>query len=112
MAAEAARLGALRDLLKLRLESALERTGVNGSLERRLPGNLNMSFAGVHAGALLTSLPDVALSTAPPAPRRPRSPAMSCARWAWERRPRVPPSVFGLGRVSPPKKRWNTPPRA
>jgi cysteine desulfurase len=63
MAAEAARLGALRDLLKLRLESALERTGVNGSLERRLPGNLNMSFAGVHAGALLTSLPDVALST-------------------------------------------------
>jgi cysteine desulfurase len=63
MAEEAARLGALRGLLKLRLESALERTAVNGSLERRLPGNLNMSFAGVSAGALLTSLPDVALST-------------------------------------------------
>jgi len=63
MAEEAARLGALRDVLKLRLESALERTGVNGSLERRLPGNLNMSFAGVSADALLTSLPDVALST-------------------------------------------------
>jgi cysteine desulfurase len=63
MAAEAVRLGALRDLLKLRLESALERTRVNGSLERRLPGNLNMSFAGVDADALLTSLPDVALST-------------------------------------------------
>ena len=63
MAEEAARLGALRDLLKLRLESALQRTGVNGSMERRLPGNLNMRFAGVNAEALLTSLPDVALST-------------------------------------------------
>lgn len=63
MAEEAARLGALRDLLKLRLESALERTRVNGSMERRLPGNLNMSFAGVDAEALLMSLPDVALST-------------------------------------------------
>ena len=63
MAEEAARLGALRDLLKLRLESALQRTGVNGSMQRRLPGNLNMRFAGVDAEALLTSLPDVALST-------------------------------------------------
>jgi cysteine desulfurase len=53
----------LRDLLKLRLESALEGTRVNGSLERRLPGNLNMSFAGVDAEALLMSLWDVALST-------------------------------------------------
>jgi cysteine desulfurase len=63
MAEEAARLGALRDLLKLRLESALEGTRVNGSLEHRLPGNLNMSFAGVDAEALLMCLPDVALST-------------------------------------------------
>jgi cysteine desulfurase len=63
MAEEAARLGALRDLLKLRLESALQGIRVNGSLERRLPGNLNVSFAGVDAEALLMSLPDVALST-------------------------------------------------
>jgi len=63
MAEEAARLAALRDLLKLRLESALEGTRVNGSMERRLPGNLNMSFAGVDAEALLMGLPDVALST-------------------------------------------------
>jgi cysteine desulfurase len=63
MAEEAARVGALRDLMKLRLESALERTAVNGSMELRLPGNLNMSFAGVDAEALLAGLPDVALST-------------------------------------------------
>ena len=36
---------------------------VNGSMEHRLPGNLNMSFAGVDGEALLMSLPDVALST-------------------------------------------------
>jgi cysteine desulfurase len=63
MAEEAARVGALRDLLKLRLETALDGARVNGSMERRLPGNLSMSFAGVDAEALLASLPDVALST-------------------------------------------------
>jgi cysteine desulfurase len=36
---------------------------VNGGMEHRLPGNLNMSFAGVTGDALLMSLPDVALST-------------------------------------------------
>ena len=36
---------------------------VNGSLERRLPGNLNVSFAGVDGDALLMSMPDLALST-------------------------------------------------
>jgi cysteine desulfurase len=36
---------------------------VNGSLDHRLPGNLNMSFAGVDGESLLMSLPDVALST-------------------------------------------------
>jgi cysteine desulfurase len=63
MAEESVRVGALRDLLKLRLESAVEGARINGSMERRLPGNLNMSFAGVDAEALLVSLPDVALST-------------------------------------------------
>jgi cysteine desulfurase len=36
---------------------------VNGSLEHRLPGNLNVTFDGVDAAALLMSLPDIALST-------------------------------------------------
>ena len=39
------------------------RVYVNGSMEHRLPGNLNMSFAVVTGDALLMSLPDVALST-------------------------------------------------
>ncbi|HTS26724.1 MAG TPA: aminotransferase class V-fold PLP-dependent enzyme [Bryobacteraceae bacterium] len=60
---EAASLRDLRDRLKARLESELAPVVVNGSMERRLPGNLNMCFVGVSGAALLTSLPDVALST-------------------------------------------------
>ena len=36
---------------------------VNGGMEHRLPGNLNVSFPGVDGEALLMSLPDLALST-------------------------------------------------
>jgi cysteine desulfurase len=36
---------------------------VNGSKSRRLPANLNLAFAGINADALLTTLPDIALST-------------------------------------------------
>jgi len=63
MADEAVRLRALRDRLRAQLESSLDRVYVNGSLEHRLAGNLNMSFAQVDGESLLMSLPDVALST-------------------------------------------------
>jgi cysteine desulfurase len=63
MAEEAARVAALRDRLKARIEAGLDRVYVNGGMEHRLPGNLNMSFAGVTGESLLMSLPDVALST-------------------------------------------------
>jgi cysteine desulfurase len=63
METEGARLGELRDRLKLRLQSELDRVFVNGSLDHRLPGNLNMSFASVDGESLIMSLPDVALST-------------------------------------------------
>ena len=63
MAGESARVAGLRDRLKARLEGELERVRVNGSMEHRLAGNLNMSFEGVDGEALLMSLPDLALST-------------------------------------------------
>jgi cysteine desulfurase len=63
MASEAERLRRLRDRLRQRLEAALDQVHVNGTLEHRLPGNLNMSFAGVEGEALLMGLNDVALST-------------------------------------------------
>ncbi len=63
MAGEAARLRALRDRLRARLEAGLEYVHVNGAIEDRLPGNLNMSFAYVEGDALLMALNDVAVSS-------------------------------------------------
>jgi cysteine desulfurase len=63
MAAEAARIRMLRDRLLTQLQNGLEGVQVNGSLEHRLAGNLNLTFEAVDAAALLMSLPDVALST-------------------------------------------------
>jgi cysteine desulfurase len=63
MEPEATRLRTLRNLLTLRITSAIANVRVNGSMEHRLPGNLNLSFPSVNADALVTALPDVALST-------------------------------------------------
>jgi cysteine desulfurase len=63
IAEESARTAALRDRLLKLLEGELDDVFVNGSRTLRLPGNLNMSFAGVEADTLLLSLPEVALST-------------------------------------------------
>lgn len=60
---EAARLLALRGRLLTGITSQLEEVSVNGSLEHRLPGNLNLSFAGVEGEALLIALREVALSS-------------------------------------------------
>jgi cysteine desulfurase len=46
MAADAARTGALRDRLLAGLRSAIDGVHVNGSLENRLPHNLNVSIDG------------------------------------------------------------------
>ena len=61
--AEAGRQRALRDRLLTRLEDALPGVWRNGAREGGLPGNLNVSFDGVEADALLPSLPELALST-------------------------------------------------
>ncbi|HZP05815.1 MAG TPA: IscS subfamily cysteine desulfurase [Terracidiphilus sp.] len=63
METEAANLRSLRDRLKEKLESELDAIHVNGSMEDRLPGNLNLSFAYVEAESLLMGVPDVALSS-------------------------------------------------
>jgi cysteine desulfurase len=60
---EAVRVGALRDRLHRALAASLDGIRVNGSTEHRLPGNLNVSFCGIDAEALLMSMPEIALST-------------------------------------------------
>src|SRR3954469_14141227 len=63
MPAEAIKLAALRDRLYRGITSRLTETYVNGSLEHRLPGNLNISFAFVEGESLLMALKDVAVSS-------------------------------------------------
>jgi cysteine desulfurase len=63
MASEAARLKAMRDHLREKLESALDYVEVNGSWAHRLPGNLNMSFVYVEGESLLMGINDVAVSS-------------------------------------------------
>jgi cysteine desulfurase len=63
MAEESKRLRALRDRLKAGLEAKLDEVYINGSLEHRLPNNLNMSFAYVEGESLLMGINDVAVSS-------------------------------------------------
>lgn len=60
---ESARLAGLRDRLWERLSEGLDGLHLNGHPERRLPGNLNLAFAGVEADALIAALGEVALSS-------------------------------------------------
>ena len=63
MASEATRLLALRTRLHARIAKSLSDVFINGSLEHRLPGSLNLSFAYVEGEALLMALKDVAVSS-------------------------------------------------
>ena len=64
MAEEARRVRALRDRLYRALSSNLAEIYVNGSIEHRVPGNLNVSFAFVEGESLLMALnKEVAVSS-------------------------------------------------
>src|SRR6201981_1572703 len=63
MADEAVKLAALRDRLKAPIMGQLDEVYVNGSMEHRLPGNLNLSFAYVEGESLLMGINDVAVSS-------------------------------------------------
>jgi cysteine desulfurase len=63
MASEAKRLFALREQLREGIQSRVTDTYVNGSMEHRLPGNLNISFAYVEGEGMLMGLKDVAVSS-------------------------------------------------
>src|SRR5256885_13989246 len=61
MTEESARVRSLRDRLRAALETSLDQVQVNGSLEHRLPNNLNMSFDYVDGESLLMGINDVAV---------------------------------------------------
>ena len=63
MSTESARLSAMRDRLNKKLHDNLDEIYINGSVEHRLPHNLNISFAYVEGESLLMGINDVAVSS-------------------------------------------------
>jgi cysteine desulfurase len=63
MAEEAKRMAFLRDKLMHKLQSELDETYINGTMEHRLPNNLNISFAYVEGESLLMGINDIAVSS-------------------------------------------------
>jgi len=61
--AENVRILGQREHLRKRLTSSLEEVQLNGSLEHRLAGNLNVSFAFVEGEAMMMAIKDVAVSS-------------------------------------------------
>lgn len=60
---ESCRIAGLRNRLRDRLLAELDEVRINGSVEHRLPGNLNISFLNVDGEALMTAVKDVAVSS-------------------------------------------------
>ena len=60
---EALRLRQLRDRLHQGLSRRVPGLTLNGDAERRLPGNLNLSFPGIEAPSLIEACPAIAIST-------------------------------------------------
>jgi len=60
---EMAELFRMRERLRTTLERELDEVYINGDLEKRLPGNLNMSFAYVEGESLLMGINDIAVSS-------------------------------------------------
>jgi len=63
MPEESKRMAYLRDKLKDRLLASLDEVYINGTMEHRLPNNLNISFAFVEGESLLMGINDIAVSS-------------------------------------------------
>ena len=62
MDTENVRIATLRNRLWSHLKQ-MDGVSVNGDLDRRLPGNLNVAFAGIDGETLMIALDDIAVST-------------------------------------------------
>ncbi len=64
MAEETARVRTWRDRLHAEIAGALDNVSLNGHPAERLAGNLNLSFAGATADAVMATMKEVAVSSA------------------------------------------------
>ena len=105
MAEEAARLRRLRDRLHQGLARRVAGLGLNGDRERRLAGNLNLSFPGLSAPALIDGLPgDRDLDRLGLHLGRRSSRPMCCARSGFPMRSPIPRSASASA-ASTPRRR-------
>ncbi|WP_414041816.1 IscS subfamily cysteine desulfurase [Acidithiobacillus sp. M4-SHS-6] len=63
MDSDAQRIGKLRDRLLKGIQDRVEETYINGSMEHRVPHNLNISFAFVEGESLIMALKEIAVSS-------------------------------------------------
>jgi cysteine desulfurase len=100
MAAEHARVGALRDRLLAGLTRNLDGVTVNGSIERRLPNNLHVTFADVDGESLLVGIGDIAVSSGSACGSASATPSHVLRALLGDAE--VPPAAirFGLGRTT------------
>ncbi|HXX93656.1 MAG TPA: aminotransferase class V-fold PLP-dependent enzyme, partial [Planctomycetota bacterium] len=102
MPVESARILGLRERLRRRIFDSLDHVRLNGSLERRLPGNLNVSFAFVEGESLILGIGEVAVSSGSACTSAKREPSYVLEALGVDE-PLARASIrFGLGR-------WNTP---
>ena len=104
MATESVRLASLRDRLLAALRAELDGLRVNGTLDRRLPHNLHVSFDGIEGEALLMALGDLAVSTGSACSSGSQKPSARAAGDRRGRGNRAGASIrFGLGRTTAPE---------
>mgnify|MGYP000742320945 CR=1 FL=1 len=63
MVEESEKIQSLRDTLMRKIRENIPIASVNGSMEKRLPGNLNMSFPGANNEAIISGVPEIAISS-------------------------------------------------
>jgi cysteine desulfurase len=97
---EACRLAGLRNRLREKIMSRLDKVYVNGSMEQRLPGNLNLSFAHVESESLLMGLSDVAVSSGSACTSARREPSYVLQALGMADDLRMSSIRFGLGRFN------------
>jgi len=98
MSEESSRLRGLRDRLEQALLSRLDDVQVNGSMEHRLPHNLNVSFRGVDAESLMLGINDVAVSSGSACLSGTREPSYVLRAMGIDEELAQNPIRFGLGR--------------
>jgi len=89
MEEESKAIASLRDRLRCKLEDGLSEVHINGSMEHRLPGNLNMSFSDVEGESLMLGITILRFPAERRVLRRVWKLLMCSPHWAWEMKLRI-----------------------